>query len=62
MVPWGEVGAVLIVLVIVFAVGNLWFHLIEGILGGLKRLFHRRREPTVWHTLPLEKDGPDKEN
>ena len=33
--PWGEIGAVVIVLVAVFVVGHLWFHFVEGILGGL---------------------------
>lgn len=42
---WGQIGAVLIALVIVFIVGHLWFHIVEGVLGGLKRLFSRKKEP-----------------
>ena len=59
--PWGEIGAVLLVLVAVFIVGSLWFHVVEGALGGIKRLLSRRREPPAWHPLPTEKDGPGKE-
>lgn len=47
--PWGQIGAVLIALVIVFIVGHLWFHIVEGVLGGLKRLFSRKKEPPAWH-------------
>lgn len=28
---WGQIGAVLAVLVIVFVAGNLWFHFVEAI-------------------------------
>ena len=52
--PWGAVGAVLLVLVIVFVVGHLWFHIVERVLGGLRRLFSRKKEPPAWHTLPEE--------
>ena len=31
--PWGQIGAVLAVLVIVFAAGTLWFHFVEAILN-----------------------------
>ena len=54
--PWGQIGAVLIALVIVFIVGHLWFHIVEGVLGGLKRLFSRKKEPPAWHTLPPDQD------
>lgn len=30
--PIGEIGAFLLFLVIVFIVGNLWFHFVEAIL------------------------------
>ena len=52
--PWGAVGAVLLVLVIVFVVGHLWFHIVERVLGGFRRLFSRKKEPPAWHTLPEE--------
>ena len=59
--PWGQIGAVLIALVIVFIVGRLWFHIVEGVLGGLKRLFSRKKEPPAWHPLPPDADNADKE-
>ena len=52
--PWGEIGAVLVVLFLVFIAGRVWFHLVEGALGGLKRLFSRKKEPPPWHPLPAE--------
>lgn len=59
--PWGQIGAVLIALVIVFIVGHLWFHIVEGVLGGLKRLFSRKKEPPARHTLPPDQDDIHKE-
>lgn len=54
--PWGEIGAVLIVLVGVSVAGHLWFHIVEGILSGLKRLFSRKKESSAWHPLPPEQE------
>lgn len=53
---WGEIGVLLVVLMAVFVLGRLWFRLVEGVLGGLRRLFMRKKEPSVWHTLPLEQE------
>lgn len=55
----GAIGAFLAFLVVVFIVGNLWFHLVESILDRIKRLFTRRREPPAWHFLPSEQEEPD---
>ena len=55
----GAIGAFLIVLVVVFAFGNLWFHLVEGVLGRIKSLFIRRKDPPAWHPLPPEEQGDD---
>ena len=53
----GAIGAFLIVLMVVFAFGNLWFHLVEWVLGRIKSLFTRRKDPTAWHPLsPEEQD------
>lgn len=52
------IGAVLAVMVIIFIIGRIWFHLVERILGGLKRLFCRR-QPAAWHPLPPEQDKED---
>ncbi len=54
--PLGEIGAFLLVLVIVFIFGNLWFHLIETILRQIKKRLARRREPPAWHPLPPDKE------
>ena len=54
---WEHIGAVLVFLIIVFIVGRLWFHIVEGVLGGLKRLIFRKKKPTAWQSLP-----PDMEN
>ena len=53
---WGEIGAVLAVLVVIFVIGHIWFHIVEGALGGLKRLFSRKKEPPAWHPLPPEQE------
>ena len=36
--------------------GNLWFHLVESVLHGVRKLFDRGKEPPVWHPLPPEKE------
>lgn len=43
--PFGEIGAVLLFLVVVFIFGNLWFHFVETILRQIKKLFPCRRDP-----------------
>ncbi len=55
----GEIGTILIVLVITFIIGHTWFYIVEGVLGGLKRIFGKKR-PTVWHTLPQDKKYENK--
>ena len=52
--PLAEIGALLLLLVAVFLFGNLWFHLVEAMLGRIKGLFARRWEPPAWHPLPPE--------
>ena len=54
--PFGEMGALLLLLVAVFVFGNLWFHFVEAILNRIKRLFPRRKEPPAWHTLPPDEE------
>ena len=51
-----EIGACLLVLVAIVAVGNLWFHFVEGILERIKGLFTRRKAPPAWHPLPPEQE------
>lgn len=55
----GAIGAFLIVLMVVFAFGNLWFHLVEWVLGRIKSLFTRRKDPTAWHPLSPEEQDDD---
>jgi len=56
----GELGAILLVLTVVVLLGNLWFHLVEGLLDRVKRLFTRHRDPPAWHPLePEQKDDED---
>lgn len=54
--PWKEIGGILLLLVVLVIVGNLWFHLVESLLGRIRRLFTRRREPPAWHPLPPEQE------
>ena len=55
--PWKEIGALFLALVVILVFGNLWFHLVESILRRLKKRFTRHKEPPVWHTLPPEEQG-----
>lgn len=52
----GEIGAVSILLLVIFIFGQIWFHLTESLLDKIKGLFSRRKEKPAWHTLPEEKD------
>ena len=47
----GEIGAFLLVLVIVFVLGQVWFHLVESVLEGVRRRFFRSKEPPAWHQI-----------
>lgn len=52
----GAVGAFLLVLMVVFVIGNLWFHFVESLLERIKRLLTSRREPPAWHPLPPDEE------
>ena len=52
--PLKQVGAILLILLLVVVCGNLWFHFVEAILGWIKNLFNRHKEPPAWHPLPSE--------
>ena len=54
-----ELGAVILLLLAVFFLGKLWFHLVEAVLKRLKGLFRGRREPPVWHPLPPDEGEED---
>lgn len=57
----GAVLAFLAVLAAVFLWGNLWFHLVEGLLRRLRGLFPDRRPPSGWHPYPPEDAAGDRE-
>ena len=54
--PLEEIGAILLFLVVVFILGNLWFHFIEAIVKRIKRRFTRHKEPPVGQTLPTDEE------
>ena len=54
--PFGQIGAFLLILVVVFLVGNIWFHLVESLLDRIRSLFTRHKEPPAWHPLPPEQE------
>lgn len=55
----GAIGAVLAVLVLVFLVGRAWYAIVEGVLGGLRRLFGKKKA-NAWHPLPTEQEKGEK--
>lgn len=58
----GAIGAFLLVLVAVFVLGNLWFHLVESLLRGIKRILLGGREPQAWHPLPSDSEQQESED
>lgn len=52
-------GAFLVLLVIIFIVGMIWFHLVEGLLNGIKKRLFPNKEPLIWHTLDEAKQQKD---
>ncbi len=57
--PLKEIGAIVLVLLVIVIVGNLWFHFVESILERIRRLFRRKKEPPAWHPLPPEGEDQD---
>lgn len=56
---WGAIGALALVVVVVFLFGRLWFALVEGVLSKIKRLFSRKQEPTAWHSVSHDEHKED---
>lgn len=52
----GAVGAFLLVLIVVFVLGNLWFHFVESLLERIKHLLTSHRDPPAWHPLPPDEE------
>lgn len=55
---WREIGMWLLILTVIFVFGQVWFHLVEGLLSKIKSLLSRSKEPPVWHTF--EENGGEK--
>lgn len=53
---WDMIGAMALLLIVVFVVGRIWYSLVETVLGGLKRLLGRKQPPDVWHSFAPEDD------
>lgn len=51
-----EIGMILAVLLVLVIFGNLWFHFVESISGGIKRIFSRGKKQTAWHPLENSRD------
>ena len=47
----------LLILTVIFIFGQVWFHLVEGLLSKIKSLLNRHKEPPVWHTFEETDDG-----
>lgn len=56
----GAIGAFLLVLVIVFVVGNIWFRFVEAVLDRIKGWFRGPEDATAWHPLPPEQEDDHK--
>ena len=59
---WAKLGAILLVLIVVFLLGNIWFHLVEWLLKRLKQLFCPKEAPPAWHPLPPEPEQEEKQD
>lgn len=55
----GMLGAILMALIVMFVVGNLWFHLVESVLEWFRRRLSRRKGSAAWHPLPTEVEDSD---
>lgn len=51
-----KLGAFLLLLVVIFVFGQLWFHLVESLLERIKRKFFRPNQQMTWHPLPPEQE------
>lgn len=48
-----QAGAIFLLLLFLFLLGNLWFHLVEGLLKKINGILFPQKE-VPWHTLPKE--------
>lgn len=52
-----EIGIWFLVLSVLFIFGQLWFHLVEGLLSKIKSLLHRNKPPQRWHFRKVTDDN-----
>ena len=57
----GWLGAFLLALVVIFIVGNLWFHFVEAILDRIRKFLRGHQEPPAWHPFPPVDEEENKE-
>lgn len=50
-----EIGSIILLLCVIFVVGQLWFHFVEGILAKAKGLLPQKEIP--WHPLETDEGG-----
>ena len=55
--PWKEIGALLLALVVILVFGNLWFHLVESILHRLKKYLRAIENPRRGTPSPPEEQS-----
>lgn len=48
---WQEIGMWLLLLIAIVLFGQVWFHLVEGILSKIRSLLDRDKGPPNWHTF-----------
>lgn len=55
----GKIGVFLLVLVLAFTWGNLWFHLVEALIRWIRKSLQSHKEQPAWHTFPIDKEETD---
>lgn len=53
------IGSCLLVLIVIFILGNLWFHVVESLLERVRHLLWGQRETKPWHPLPPDWEKSD---
>ena len=53
-----EIGILFLLFLVVVIFGNIWFNFVESILGRIKRIFTRGKEP-AWHPFPDDKPASE---
>lgn len=51
-----EIGMILPVLLVIVIFGNLWFHFVESILDGIRRIFSKGKKEPAWYPLENSRD------